>query len=254
MKKRVRVGNLKVFYRQEGKGFPLLLLHGWGKSSDAFLSLTKLLSRDFTTLSPDLPGFGKTPLPLGIWGIKKYAQFVEAFCQRIGLSKVCLLGHSFGGRIAIELASCHSERIEKLVLTGVPVLRQKRLKRFCFWTAAKFSKLIFFLPPFCFFKNQFRKFLYFFAGERDYYRSSGKMREIFKKVIGIKQLKSLRKIKMPTLIVWGEKDRVTPLFHARALHRKIKDSTLEVVAGASHKLPYERSKEFFKKIVPFLKD
>ncbi|HUW21987.1 MAG TPA: alpha/beta hydrolase [Candidatus Bathyarchaeia archaeon] len=250
--KKIQLQDLKVYYHEEGSGKPLLLLHGWDKSGSVFSQLQKILARNFHTFAPDMPGFGKTSLPDFSWGIKDYAHFVTQFCQAIALEKFCLLGHSFGGRVALEIAVTYPEKVEKLVLTGVPVLRKKTLKRFSFWLVAKMAKVIFLLPPFFLFRRQFTRYLYFFAREKDYYQSQGIMKKVFTRVVSANQEKIIKKIKSPTLIVWGEDDRVTPLLQARYLHKMIKKSLLVVIPGASHKLPYEKPKALSEQINPFL--
>jgi len=109
------------------------------------------------------------------------------------------------------------------------------------------------LPPFCFFKNQFRQLFYFLARERDYYHLSGVKKEIFKKVIRHNQRKFLKKIGMAVLLIWGENDFSTPLENARFLNRKIKNTKLVIVKGANHQLPYQKPERFAKEMALFLK-
>jgi pimeloyl-ACP methyl ester carboxylesterase len=254
MKKKLTIRGLDIFYRQEGQGPPLILLHGWGRSGEVFSTLQSILARNFCVFALDLPGFGQSPLPEKIWGVKEYARLVAVFCRRLGLKKFSLLGHSFGGRIALQLAARKPQKVEKLVLTGVPVLRKTGFKRTLFWLVAKFSNLILFLPPLCFLKNPLRRLFYFLIKEHDYQRARGQLRKIFKKVIRHRPKKALGRIKVPTLVIWGSKDQVTPLENARFLKEKIKSSRLKVVANASHKLPYEEPIKFSQKIISFLKN
>src|SRR3989338_7107803 len=108
----------RVFVSFTGKGRPLLCLHGWGNSvsHEVFANLTEALQDDpVQIIAPDLPGFGKSGEPPHAWTVDDYADCVEELVSQLQLNDVFLLGHSFGGRIALKLAArqgekCHGER------------------------------------------------------------------------------------------------------------------------------------------------
>lgn len=252
--KKIKVGKVDVFYREKGKGKALLVLHGWDKSAKVFAGLQNILSQYYRVLIPDLPSFGQSSLPPKAWGVGDYAHFVKDFSHRLDLKEFYLLGHSFGGRVAIEFASYYPDLIEKLVLTGVPVLRCRKGKRLVFWLLAKIANLVFLIPPFFLLKKPFRRLLYRLAGEHDYQQTRGLKRKIFQKAIQENQLNKLKRIKAPTLVIWGEADRLTPLEHAREIIKRIPQSKLKIIPGATHKLPYERPKEFGEKLIQFLRE
>lgn len=253
MKKRVEIQGIKTLYRQKGQGEPIILLHGWEKSGQVFTAIQKNLP-EYQTFAPDLPGFGQTPLPPFAWGVKDYARFVIALSQKLKLDRFSLIGHSFGGRIALEIAAFHPQLVDKLILTGVPVLRKAKPKRAFFWLLAKTANLIFSLPPLFLLKKPLRKLFYLVLNENDYQQTQGLKREIFKKTITHRQEKILEKIKAPTLILWGENDRFTSFENGRLLNQKISRSQLEIIPQASHKLPYQKPIEFSQKIIQFLKE
>lgn len=252
--KKIEIGKVDIFYREKGKGKTLLLLHGWNKSAKVFTGLQNILSQHYRVLIPDLPGFGQSFLPPKAWGVGDYAHFVKDFSHRLDLKEFYLLGYSFGGRVAIELAYHYPDMIEKLVLTGVPVLRRRKGKRFAFWLMAKIANLVFLIPPFFLLKKPFRRLLYRLAGEHDYQQAQGLKRKIFQKVIQENQLNKLKRIRVPTLLIWGEVDRLTPLEDAREIIKRVPQSKLKIISGASHKLPYERPKEFGEKLIQFLRE
>jgi pimeloyl-ACP methyl ester carboxylesterase len=254
MENKIQVKELDIFYREEGRGEPLVILHGWGKSSRDYSSIQKLLASNFHSYALDLPIFGHSSPPPQAWGVNDYALLVKDFTQKIGLKKFSILGHSFGGRIAIRLSSLNPEEIQKLVLTGVPVLRTSRVKRFAFVLIAKLGRLFFIIPPFSLFKKPIQKIFYWLVGEQDYDRAEGMKKKIFQKVIEYRGENDLKRIKIPTLIIWGEKDRVTPLSHASYLQKKIRDATLQIVPDCSHKLPYENPQLFCQKITDFWRE
>lgn len=107
------INNLKIHYRSQGQGKPLLILHGWGRGSQSwqkFLDLAKSKvnkqqSASLQIIIPDLPGFGQSDYPPEDWSVGDYAEFVWQFLEKLNIKNFYLLGHSFGGRIAIKIAA-----------------------------------------------------------------------------------------------------------------------------------------------------
>lgn len=251
--KEIRLKGIQLSYKEAGKGRPIILLHGWGSSSAAFLKTQEYLAKNgFKIYVPDLPGFGKSASLPSAWGVGEYADLVLQFADSLSLDKFFLIGHSFGGRISIKLTVNHPEKALGLVLCSTAGVRRP-LKRFIFFVFAKLGKMLFSLPGLCLFQKPSRKLLYFLARERDYYQAQGVMRETMKKVISEDFTLDLAKIKIPTLIIWGANDKVTPTTHAKILKEKIKGSVLKIVPSATHKLPYEKPEVFSRLVTEFLK-
>ena len=221
----------------------IAILHGWGASSKSFLETKQLLEDEgFDVKVPDLPGFNDKPLTKNPMTFEDYVSFVKDF---IGKEPVILLGHSFGGRIAIRVAREYPKLVNKLILTGASGLvgpltaKQKAVSVF-----AKTGKQLGL--------GVFRKSLYSFIGEWDYYLA-GPLRETFKNIYRVSIREDLVHITVPTLLVWGECDRAVPLADGKEIESRIKSAKLIVVPGASHKLPYEMPHVFVEKILPFLR-
>lgn len=222
--------------RALGEGRPLLMLHGWGVSGEALVPLATLLSEEAQVHVLDLPGFGKSPPPQTAWGIGEYAYSVLEYMDAAGLSKVDLFGHSFGGRIAIYLASHHPERVGRLVLmgsAGIPPRRSLRRRAFIFWLSA-LRTLIKLTEPFLgprhmeWYRNRF--------GSPDY-KNAGVLRPTLVRVIGEDLSPHLPAIACPTLLVWGALDTETPLEMGERFHRSIANSKLVVLPQSGH-FPY----------------
>jgi pimeloyl-ACP methyl ester carboxylesterase len=110
-----RCGRVSTF--EAGSGKPLLLVHGLGATKAEFLPTVPALAPGFRTIAIDLPGFGDSDKPLrGAYNARFFAQWVEALLDALELDRVHLLGHSMGGRVALEVGMRHPERIERLVL------------------------------------------------------------------------------------------------------------------------------------------
>lgn len=230
----------------------LLILHGWQVPAKRYLPLKEIFApAGFELFVLRLPGFGDGPSLDRAWSLSDYADWVQEYIQKKGLKKVFLIGHSFGGRVAIKLSVLHPEKIKALVLTGVPAIKNKSVKITLFKILAKIGKGLFAIPPLIFMRNFARRVLYLLAGERDYYRAEGVMRKTLKKAVAEDLLPLLSKIKAPTLLIWGRNDKVVPVSIAERMVKKIPKAELIVIPKASHKLPYENPEVFTKKCLKF---
>jgi len=218
--------NLRINYFETGSGKPLLVLHGWGSNAERWRQVAEILGKKgYRVFVPDLPGFGKSQEPDAVWGLDEYVLFVNDFAETLGLDKFFLLGHSFGGALACKFALKYPQKIEKLFLVAAACIREKTQKK-------KILKVLSFFKfvPFA------RRFFYRFVLKSDYPETKGIMREIFLKVIKDDLSEELSKINLPTVIVWGDKDGVTPLWQGRLINSKIKNSELFVIERQNHAL------------------
>ncbi|MCD6271148.1 alpha/beta hydrolase [bacterium] len=230
----VEIGGIKTFIRTKGQGKPFLILHGWGGSSDSWKEVQTKLANRFWVIVPDLPGFGKSDAPKKAWNVECYVEFVFALLNKLNIvNEFYLLGHSFGGAIATKIAVTHPEKIKKLILVNAKVIRSHRnpIKMM----AASITKLINLLfgwvPGYKYLRRLFYRF---FLRKTDYLEAKGIMRETFKRVIS-ENLKYLcPKVASPTLIIWGKRDKITPLREGLKLHRLIPNSEIVIIDEAKH--------------------
>ena len=99
------IDGINLNYKIYGEGDLVVLLHGWGQNIKMMEPLVKAL-KNKKVLIMDLPGFGETPEPSFVWSIEDYADFVKKQVANFGYEKCSLIGHSFGGKIALMYASC----------------------------------------------------------------------------------------------------------------------------------------------------
>ncbi len=214
-------------------GPALLMLHGWGQNLHSLKPLGELLSAYFTVYIVDLPGFGKTPVPEGAWDTIRYMEWVLDFIDETGLDKVIVLGHSFGGRIAIRLAANHPDRIEAIVLmaaAGLQIKRSFSKKMRMKWIKAvkhvtRFQAKITGIDLNEWFINKY--------GSRDY-KNAGRMRGTLVKTISENLTEEAKKITAPTFLLWGEKDQETPAYFGKEFNDLIKNSKLTILPGRDH--------------------
>lgn len=228
---------------------PIIILHGWGLNGSKYNQLLKILkNKGFDVYSPDLPGFGQEPLISESMKLDDYIEFIDKYIKRNKIENPILIGHSFGGRIALKYGWEYPEKVSKIILTGTPVIRNRTLvKRFAYLIAILGGKIFKNL----FFKEKLRKSLYFFIGEWDYYKA-GPLTQVFKNIIGEDLVKYFKEIKVPVFLVWGEKDMITPVNSVNKMTKIRNDVRSIIVPGIGHKLPYERPDIFVKSLESFI--
>ncbi|MEK7203169.1 MAG: alpha/beta hydrolase [Patescibacteria group bacterium] len=231
----------------------LLILPGWDGTKKSWQEFINIIQKDYQVICLELPCFGNKPCPDKIWGVEDYSAFVIQKIKNLNLIKPALLGHSFGGQIAANIAANNPELISQLILSGAVVSRPvNNFKKIIFGFLAIFGKFFFQLPIACQFTKKAKKILYRLADSPDYNNTSGIKREIFKKVIRQDITDQLNKINLPVLIVWGGKDRYAPLKTGKKLAKLIKNSQLKIIPNGKHGLHISHQDDFYKIIKKFL--
>ncbi len=125
---RININGIDLYYKTAGEGKPFLILHGWGASSFSWMRVVDEMSgKGFKLIIPDLPGFGKTEMPKNIWGVGEYADFIISFIKKLDISSFYLLGHSFGGGIALKIATEKNVKPLKIIFCDAAIVREERL-------------------------------------------------------------------------------------------------------------------------------
>ncbi|MDR1092584.1 MAG: alpha/beta hydrolase [Clostridiales bacterium] len=225
----IEIENQRINYELAGAGEKtVVFLHGWGGGMAGFRGCFNVLARDFRVVNLELPGFGQSAPPARPFGIMDYARIVRGFIRTVCAGPVHLVGHSFGGRIALILAAEHAEQIEKLVLIDSAGLKPRRgLRRFFRVCRYKFMKRLAerkLIDP-----KRLEKY-----GSADYRALSPDMRATFVKVVNRRLDKYAARVRAPTLILWGKRDKDTPVYMAKRLAKLIKNSELRIFPDAGH--------------------
>ena len=167
-----KIKDLNINYIQYGKGKDVVLLHGWGQNIKMMDPLGKNLMDNFKITILDLPGFGSSEIPKFAYTINDYTELLHEFLNELNIDNPILIGHSFGGRVAINYASLY--KVEKLVLFGSPfIVREKKgLKVKVLKTLKKIK-----------FLDGIAEFMKNYLGSEDYKAASGVMREILVKTV-----------------------------------------------------------------------
>jgi pimeloyl-ACP methyl ester carboxylesterase len=211
----------------------VLALHGWARTHRDFDAVVSGEGHDpLPTLALDLPGFGASPPPPAAWGAEAYAEMVGSVLGDRE-SPVVVLGHSFGGRVALHLATQRPEAVRALVLTGVPLVHPlgrrshvalaygvtRRLHRMRIVSDAAMEAA----------RQRF--------GSADYRAAQGIMRQVLVRVVNETYEQQLDAIRGPVHLVWGGDDTVAPLEMAERGLTRLAQGDLAVHPGVGHLTP-----------------
>ena len=204
---KITIQGISVNYIQYGSGKDIVLLHGWGQNIAMMKPLGDPFIDRFRITILDFPGFGESEEPPKPWTISDYVLLLEKFIKELKIKKPIIMGHSFGGRVAIKYSANHP--IEKLVLFGSPCIRtQKKLP-----LSTRILKKLKTLPGL----NEIGEYMKKYIGSRDYRAASPVMRQTLVEVVNEDLSSFAKQIEEPTLLIWGENDEEEPVESAKML-------------------------------------
>ena len=231
-----------LFGSHQGQGpARVLYLHGWGRTHRDFdpVRTETALAGSPASLALDLPGFGASPPPPSPGGADLYVRLLLpalAECEQ----PLILVGHSFGGRVALELAYQRPKAVAALVLTGVPLLRptvvrSKPSLKFRLMRSANRVGLV---------SDKTMEDLRGRSGSADYRAAQGVMRDVLVAAVNETYETQLQAVKMPVELVWGDND--TEVFPGIAVRSEtmLTNAGLTILPGVGHFVPQEAPKRF----------
>lgn len=247
----VVVDSLLTEYEKSGQANRgILLIHGWGDNHRTFKNLQTKLSKKFTTISLDLPGFGNTQAPEKVWDLSDYAKFVNDFTKKIDCKTFAIIGHSNGGALAIHGLASGVLQADKLVLLSSSGIRDKqKARKVSLKVVAKTGKVLTFWLPQAH-KQKLRKKLYGVAGSD--MLVAPHLQETFKKTVSQDVQADAKKLNIPTLLIYGEQDKATPPLYGEIFHNLITDSSFEQIGGAEHFVHHDKPDIVVQMIEDFL--
>ena len=234
----------------------LVIMHGWGCDTTTVASIENTLKDKRRIINIDLPGHGKSSepplLPDGKpWGVYEYADTVEKLLEQLELRQPALLGHSYGGRLAIIIGS--RKPVEKIVLVDAAGIKPRRPLKY-YWKVYSFKTLKKLLPLILG-KKKAEKIIEKRrnkSGSADYRQASPTMRMVMSRSVNQDLRHHMPDIKAPTLLIWGENDTATPLSDARTMEKLIPDAGLVSFRGAGHYSFLDNPQQFKAVVRSFL--
>lgn len=232
--------NQSIYYSDNHKDAPcIVLLHGWGQSSELMKPIQQHYEHDFRVLNIDCAGFGLSDPLQDVWGISDYADSVIVLLKKLNVSNPIIIAHSFGARIAIVVAN--KIQVSKMILTGAAGIKPKKSlatkMRILFYKSAK---QVLKLPGL----SQFQPRLQSAFGSEDYKNTSGFLRQSFVRIVNEDLTAQLSFILAPTLLIWGEHDDATPLWMGQLMEKLIPDAGLVVFEEDDHYAYLHQLKRF----------
>lgn len=226
--------NAQLFGESYGSSpFGILALHGWRRDHSDFTAVLTRPEPCLDAIAIDLPGFGGTPAPEASWGSSRYAEALLPLLDEMQRG-VVVIGHSFGGRVAVHLAAIAPMRISGLVLTGVPLFRASdgpRRSPLGFRVVKKLANVG--LVSSERLERERRRY-----GSADYRAASGVMRDTLVTLVAEDYTDVLSRVACPVELVWGDDDAETPLAGARKIEAVLGSrANLVVCKGAGHMTP-----------------
>jgi pimeloyl-ACP methyl ester carboxylesterase len=230
------INSIEINEKIQGEGQSLLMLHGWGANIKLLQPLAdKLVPFGYKIYMLDLPGFGNSVDPPEPYTIFDYANFCIQYLDHHKLDKVYLFGHSFGGRLGLILGSDYANRIQKMALsdsagikTEAPFHAKLKLKTYQSIRDGLYSVGAKSLA------DNLRESYNKRYGSTDFQQVSGVMRQTFINVVNQDLLDHAKRVKVSTILIWGDKDEDTPLSDGKKLEEAIPDSALIIHEGAGH--------------------
>lgn len=253
----VQVEELLIHYEIEGEGPPLIILHGMGNNSQSWKKQLMGLSKNFTVIAWDAPGYGESSDPkVELRDFRQFADVLKGFIQNLNYQSVTLLGHSMGSAIALDFCYRFPEMVDALIISdatrGAAALSQEvneqklngRLRSIETLNPKQLAELrvkeLLSPDP----DPEVQK-----EAERIYsqIRPMG-FRSVAYSLFHLNQMDILPFITVPTLVICGELDRVTPVSESQIFYENIKESKMMTIPGTGH-LCYQEDPEQFNSIV-----
>ncbi len=261
-------------YRRAGDGPAVLLIHGIAGSSRTWEQVFPLLARDHTVVAPDLTGHGESAKPTSDYSLGAQASGLRDLLTVLEIERATVVGQSFGGGVAMQLAYQHPEHCERLVLVGSGGLGREVswLLRLLAVPGVDLAMPVLF-PPFlskwgddvieCLDRRSIR-----WPRGVEMWRAYSSLttsenRHAFVRTVrgvidpGGQSVSAIDRLylaaRMPTLIIWGDRDRIIPVSHAYAAHDAIAGSRLEIIEGAGHFPHVEQPGRFAEILSEFIR-
>jgi triacylglycerol lipase len=246
----------RICYYDIGRGPPLVLVHGVGGDADQWAFCYAGLSASHRVLALDLLGFGRSDKPLIDYRIAGFVEVLERFVGAVGIERAAFVGHSLGGWIVAEFALQFPGKVAKLVLNDAAGIDEGAVPLAIDLNISSWQHMREVFEFMFHDKRMVTAELVDLAYSRHLERDDGHtIRSVLETLAapGEKLDARLGRLAVPTMLVWGEQDAVTPLSMAHAFERLIDGAKLQVIPQCGHLPPLEKAGEFVRAVTDFLR-
>ena len=237
----------EMAYYIVGRGKPVVILHGWGQNFFSFKYIVDELKDDYQIIGVDFLGFGLSDEPLTPLKLCDYSFQIKTLLEYLEVKQPIIIGHSFGGRIAIEYAA--NLPVDKLILVSSAGIRHRSIKRSLKVLKYKFLKNTYKI----FSKTRLYK-LRSKSGSRDYLNASPVMKKTLSNVIKYSSKNDLKKVDSKSYLLWGIKDGETKYSDALIMQKLLKDSRLIPFYESGHFCYLEEKDKFVRELKNILEE
>lgn len=270
----VSIHGHEVTYRMSGEGPTVVLIHGIAGSSTTWRGVLPALAERYTVVAPDLLGHGHSAKPRGDYSLGAYASGIRDLLAVLGEERVTVVGHSLGGGVAMQFSYQFPERVERLVLVAsgglgkevspllkavtlpgaeyvVPLLLHRRVREAGEWLGTLPRRLGW--RPNDSLAEVWRSYttLTDRHGQQAFIHTVRSVIDVAGQRVSAHDRLYLAQA-LPTLIVWGDRDRIIPVSHAYLAAEAMPGARLEILEGAGHFLPWRDAERFLLILEDFL--
>lgn len=254
-----------IRYSVTGGGPPVVLVHGWLSSSRIWEQLVDELARRFTVYTLDLSGFGDSDKPISGYGIRYGSRLLYAFCAHFGLTQVAVVGHNFGGAMAVKLTADHADIVERIVLVATPADEDQIDLPTFLWLATlpvigpvyymigRFLSPLrkIWMRPFVLDPENLTEEVVDDAGKSTPAALAKTLAMVRREIARGRLVRQARIIKVPVLTVAGEEDQIVDPQAANAWGRAL-PAEVVLLTECGHLPMLERTAEFNAQVLTFL--
>lgn len=256
----LKVNNNRIRYMEDGysKSKHVLFLHGLGASAERWQRVLPIFAEHFHVVAPDIVGFGYSDKPEVNYTMPYFVDFIKGLAGALRIDRMTVIGASLGGHIAAELAIIDKEMVEKLVLVTPAGMMKEPTPVLNYYIAAAMYPT---------FENATKAFEQMSGNpdgvDVDYARDFVNRMQLpnakyayMSSIMGSKAAPNLAgrlgRIEAPTLIVWGDRDRLIPVRYATKFKKEIRNSKLAIIKGSGHTPYFEKPEIFSSRVLGFL--
>jgi pimeloyl-ACP methyl ester carboxylesterase len=259
----VTVDGMRIFCRMKGSGQPIILIHGYPLNDNLFQHQRQKLGRHYKVITPDLPGFGKSEAKSDDASIKMYAKTMFDLMDKLNIHKAVIGGHSMGGMTVIEMYKMHPDRFNGMILIDTAAIAAPLPRKMLWQGYSKLgeqsdrNKVMTMLLPGEMLSSRTRM-----HDKQTVQQAKQMIKAASEKGVvgGGKALanrpdnsKVLKNVHVPTLIIVGSDDPITPFEIAKEMRKAISGSKLAIIKGASHLAVLEKPRKVNRRIRRFMR-